>query len=254
MCTECTGSPDAASWLRGKFHGTRCWTKQPAGAIRHPRTRSTRAPAEHGASSPAPPRHRDSRADRYRAARDAPDRPARRRRDRRAADGVSASGRVLRGHPRARRRWRGVTDRARGEGGEHRDQPDPGVHAVRSDRGGATPRDRVDLRRRPRTVHAADRGHPPARARARDVLRGRDRGAVLQRLDDRDRRLRRRDWRPHRGARSDVEAHRGGAALAAARAGQRDRALRGELPPPVPAARTGSGTRPRSRSCTATGC
>ena len=79
-------------------------------------------------------------------------------------------------------------------------------------------------------------GDPPARARGGDVLRGRDRGALLQRLDHGDRRRRRRDRRPHRGARAHVEAVGEGAASAAARPGERDRALRRAIPAAVPAA------------------
>ena len=152
------------------------------------------------------------------------------------------------------RRRRRVVDRPRGTGGERRDRPDAGVHAVRSDRGRTAPRDRADVRRRPRAVHAADPGDPRARARAGDVLRGRGPGALLQRLDHRDRRGRRRDRRPHRGARADVEAagrrrsersysSRPARSSATAR---RSRACSGR--------RTDCGTRRRSRSCTGTGC
>ena len=102
-------------------------------------------------------------------------RSARRRRRRPAAgrrrslEAGSSRRMRVRSPARPRRRWRPV--RRGHENG--RDQPDAGVHAIRSDRGRAAPRDRADVRRRPGAVHAAGPGDPRARARARDVLRGR---------------------------------------------------------------------------------
>ena len=77
---------------------------------------------------------------------------------------------------------------------------------------------------------------PAARRRAGHVLRGRDLGAVLPRLDLGDRRRRLSDRRPHREPLRDVAPVLRGPEVAAASADLHDRPLRRSLPATVPSA------------------
>ena len=140
-------------------------TTQPAGRLRHLRDPldpgATGAAPEHGAPSPSASGDRPSR--RYSRSRVARSTVLLARwRERPAASGDragrrAASSAVIRklvdagpGSLRARR----------GTGRERRDQPNAGVHALRSGRRCTAPGDRVDLRRRPRAVHAAGPRRP----------------------------------------------------------------------------------------------
>ena len=112
-----------------------------------------------------------------------------------------------------------------------------GLHAVCADRRRPAPRDRADVRRRPRPVHAAAAArcssatHVPATffevGVAEQYFHAATAAIVAARLSDR---------RPHRDPRADVEAVAEDSAAAAASADGGDRRLRRAVPAPVPAA------------------